>query len=401
MKLVFVESSRRAWGSEQHFVNLAQSCHAAGHEVVAVVKADSDVAHLLINAGVNVVETPFRGGADPRALWASYRVIRKLRADWLITDHQKHYWALYFLARLTGTRVALFRHLAYVRGWLTRVILPHLADRFFVVSDFALRTLAEAGAPERRLQRLYNPIDLQRFKPDRHQGALTRHTLGIPDTAYVVGFVGRHEVGKGVDILQQALAQVMEQDPNIYAIWVGNGPDWQHTQQAIDQSKHAHRHRMIEWTEHPEHYLVALDCLVAPSQAVETFGRVVAEAQACGVPLIATRVGGLAEAFVPNRSGLAYKGNNPKQLAQLILNLQQDRAKQQLMRQAGREFVKRFDTNYIVHLFATALVGPSISPKNRKAKATTKVRVIPTKQPLPVEVTPTSARYHPQKRRNA
>ncbi|MGC3982532.1 MAG: glycosyltransferase family 4 protein [Steroidobacteraceae bacterium] len=381
MKFVFVESSRRAWGSEQHFINLAVGCHAAGHEVVAVVKRDSDVARLLVEGGVKVIETPFRGGADPRAMLATYRAIKRLRADWVITDHQKHYWALYFLARMTGTRVALFRHMAYVRGWLTRVLLPRLVDRFFVVSDFALHALAEAGAPETRLSKLYNPIDLQRFKPDPQQAAATRTALNLPNNAYLLGFIGRHEWGKGVDVLREALSLAMAQDPNLHAVWVGAGPLWSTTEQAIVKGDYADRHRMIDWTDKPEHYLMALDCLVVPSQQVETFGRIAAEAQACCVPLIASRIGGLAEAFEPDRSGLAYEGNCPAQLAKLILSIRHDESRRQWMGKLGRDFVKQFDTPYIVRLFEQAL-NDTGRPIARRRPATAQINFAEAKQLL-------------------
>lgn len=359
MKFVFVESSKRAWGSEQHFVNLAKGCRVAGHQVVAVVRAASDVARLLKDAGVDVRETPFRGGADPRALRTTYRVLKELRADWLVTDHQKHYWALYVLARLTGTRLAVFRHMAYVRSWFTRVLFPRLTDRFFVVSDYALHALVEAGAPAARLNKLYNPIDLQRFQPNAQQAALTRAQLQLPADAYLVGFVGRHELGKGVDILRQALALAMAQDPQLHAVWVGSGPHWQASRDAIALDANADRHRMVEWSDKPEEYLVALDNLIAPSQDIETFGRVVAEAQACGVPVIASRVGGMAEAFEPSRSGLSYESACPLQLAETILNLKQDASRRAWMAKLGRDFVKQFDTAHIVRLFEHALLTDS------------------------------------------
>lgn len=368
MKLVFVESSSRAWGSEQHFVNLAVGCHAAGHRVVAVVREASDVARLLVEAGIDVRETPFRGGADPRALRLTYRVLKELNADWLITDHQKHYWALYLLARLSGSKLAVFRHLAYVRSWLNRVLFPRLTDRFFVVSDYALQALVDAGAPAARLSKLYNPIDLQRFQPDARQAAQVRASLNLPDDAYLVGFIGRHEIGKGVEVLRQALALAMAKDPQLHAVWVGMGPQWHSTRTAIARDAHATRHAFVDWTDKPEQYLVALDNLIAPSQAIETFGRVVAEAQACGVPIIASRVGGMAEAFEPGRSGLAYEGACPVQLAEAILSLKRDVSRRTWMAKLGRDFVKQFDTRHIVKLFEHSL-QTAARTKRRKPPA--------------------------------
>jgi len=357
MNFVFVESSRRAWGSEQHFVGLAKACHEAGHGVIAVVRAGSDVANLLTQAGVVVRGTPFRGGADPRAMLTAFKAVREIRADWLVTDHQKHYWPLFALARLTGTRLAVFRHMAYVRGWLTRAIFPRLVDRFFVVSDFALEALAQAGAPRNRLTRLYNQVDMQRFQPDAVRRLRTRAELQLPADALVVGFVGRHESGKGVRVLREALAQAMTFHPNLYAVWVGGGPEWQATQAAVQRSGYEYRHRFVEWTNAPEQIYVALDCLVAPSQAIETFGRVVAEAQACGVPVLASVVGGLREAFTAGQGGEVCSCADAALLAAQILRVCEHETQRVAMGRAGRRYVRRFDTRVITRAFLRHLTG--------------------------------------------
>jgi len=351
MNLVFVGSSPRAWGSEQHFVSLAKACHDVGHRVVAVVRAGSEVASLLRHAGVTVCATPFRGGADPRAMLATFKAVRAIHADWLVTPHQKHYWPMYVLARLTGTRLAVFRHLAYVRSWLTRVVFPTLTDRFFVVSDFALETLANDGAPRGRLTRLYNPIDLQRFRPDAKIREQIRADLNLPAGALVVGFVGRHETSKGVRVLRAAFEQAMDCQPNIYALWVGGGDQWSETRAVVRASRHGDRHRFIEWTRTPEQIYAALDGLVAPSFAPETFGRVVAEAQACGVPVIASTAGGLGETFAAKESGDVFSGSEPALLAKRIVDLCNDDRRRASMGRAGRQFVQRFDSRLIVHSF--------------------------------------------------
>jgi glycosyltransferase involved in cell wall biosynthesis len=377
MNLVFVESSRRAWGSEQHFVDLAKGCHAAGHRVVAVVRAGSDVANLLVAAGLDVRQTPFRGGADPRALFKVLRAVREIGAEWLVTDHQKHYWALYLIARLTGSKLAVFRHMAYVRSWFNRVLFPLLVDRFFVVSDFALETLVKAGAPRERLTRLYNPVDLRRFKPCVSQRAATRKALDLPPNAVVAGFVGRHELGKGVQVLREALALAMARDERLHAVWVGSGPEWSNTRARSESGSYSHRHRFVEWTHSPEHYYVAFDCLIAPSQALETFGRVVAEAQACGVPVIASRVGGLAEAFEPGHTGRVFEGMDAESLAESMLSLLREKRERARMSEAGRRFVVRFELATIVNTFIVELgadrapVVPPVDPRHVNRTAPT------------------------------
>ena len=364
MNFVFVESSRRVWGSEQHFVDLAIGCRAAGHRVEAVVRAGSDVETLLRRGGIVVHATPFRGGADPRAMRVVWKTVRTIKADWIVTDHLKHYWPLYLIARASGTRLAVFRHMAYIRRWFTRVVFPRVVDRFFVVSRFGRDKLVSDGACAARLLTLYNPIDLDRFAPDSETRRRMRVELDLPPDTPVVGFIGRHDASKGVIVLRLALAHAMDRDPDLHAVWVGEGPEWQPTRDSVAAELHASRHRFVPWTEAVERYHVALDCLVCPSEIEETFGRVLAEAQACGVPVIARDRGGLPEAFAAGESGLLWSDGDPATLSALILELLHDPQRRAAMGQAGRAFVQRFSTPRIVAEFERMLCEGASATRN-------------------------------------
>lgn len=355
MNFVFVESSRRVWGSEQHFIDLAIGCRSAGHRVEVVARADSDVANLLRRAGIVVHATRFRGGADPRAMRIVWKTVRDIGADWIVTDHLKHYWPLYLVARGSGTRLAVFRHMAYLRQWFTRRVFPRVADRFFVVSRFARDKLVADGVCASQLLILYNPIDLTRFVANSDVRRHTRIELGLPLDVPVAGFIGRHDDAKGVPALRLALAHAMDRHPDLHAVWVGEGPQWQPTRDSVAAGPHAGRHRFVSWTEAVERYHVVLDCLVCPSEIEETFGRVLAEAQACGVPVIAHDRGGLREAFAPGETGLLWSDDDPATLSALILELLHDPQRRAAMGQAGRSFVQRFSTPRIVAEFERML----------------------------------------------
>jgi len=182
--------------------------------------------------------------------------------------------------------------------------------------------------------------------------------MALPPRALVVGFVGRHEEGKGIRVLRKALELAMQIKPDIHAVWVGSGAEWLATQSIVQASSAAHRHRFVDWTQTPERIYPAMDLLVTPSRAPETFGRVVAEAQACGVPVIASPAGGLTEAFAPGISGELFNGRDPVELADRILSLCHDRDRRHAMSAAGRQFAAKFDSRIIVKDFVEILGEP-------------------------------------------
>lgn len=136
-------------------------------------------------------------------------------------------------------------------------------------------------------------VDVERFRPDPAAGASIRARLGIPPAALVFGYAGRLVREKGVDLLIRAAAAV----PDAHVVVIGTGPERTRLERhAIRAGVAARTH----FTGHVEsldmpHWLNALHALVLPSLTTRTwseqFGRVLVEAMACGVPVVAARSG--------------------------------------------------------------------------------------------------------------
>jgi glycosyltransferase involved in cell wall biosynthesis len=362
LKLLFIDSSRNGWGTETHFVELVTAVHQAGHDVRAIVRRDSPVDRLLHGSPIPRISTPFRGGSDPRALWQVVREIRRDRPDWIVTSRGKLYWPALVLGLAFDVRVALFRHLAYLKRWPEQRLVPRLADRFYVVSQFAQDVLVEDGAPRERLTPLYNPIDMQRFRPPLPAARLAlRERLGLRSSDFVAGFVGRMELGKGVVPLCEAATALMKRHPALRMLWIGAGPEKAALERFAAATGGGARHVFIGWQPRIEDYFGTLDVLVAPSIVPETFGRVVAEAQACGVPVIASAAGGLSEAFQPDRTGLLLERVDTATIAAAIERLIAEPLLRQWLGAHGPGFVNsRFAADkvaqaFVAHLAATPL----------------------------------------------
>lgn len=356
MKLLFVDASRNGWGTEQHLVALARALDANGHRVAAVVRANSPVARLLLDSAIRTYPTPFRGGADPRGILATLRAIRHEAPDWIVTSRVKLYWTVWCLARLTGVRVVLFRHMAELRPWLMRTLLPRLVDQFVVVSEFAREHLAARGAPHDRLRVLYNPIDIGPRRSLRSRRAVARLRLGVRADDCLVGFVGRVERQKGLGVLLTALQSLMHRSARLRFLCVGNGPELDWVRRQFDVAGLSDRCQFVAWTARLEDLYPAMDVLVAPSVIPETFCRVLAEAQASGVAVIGTRIGGVPEAFLPGQSGLLVAPNSCADLERAIARLLDDRQLRQRFADAGRRYVsERFESRRVAAQFVAML----------------------------------------------
>ena len=359
LRLLFVDSSRNGWGTETHLIELVKAVYAAGHDVRVVARRGSVVDTLLAETSVPRISTPFRGGADPRGLWAVIRTVKTFDPDWIVTNRCKLYWPMIAIGLLLDVRVALFRHLTYLRRWNQRRLLTRLADRFYVVSQFAQDVLVAGGAPRERLTPLYNPIDTLRFQPSPPARRRSlRAQLGLRDEDLVVGFVGRIEESKGVVPLREAMNTLMHRMPTLKMLWVGDGAAAPRTRAFAAATGHGDRHLFAGWQPQVERYMATLDVLIAPSIEPETFGRVVAEAQACGVPVIASGAGGLKEAFLPGGTGLLVERVDTETLIIAIERLIRDRALRTRLAERGPEFVgNRFAADKVAAAFVRHLAA--------------------------------------------
>lgn len=134
-------------------------------------------------------------------------------------------------------------------------------------------------------------VDTRRFAPDAAARARIRAERGWTDADPVVGFVGRFVAAKGLDIMASALRRL---ERPWRALFVGGGD-----RSAIDALAAAFPGRVsvaagVRHADVPD-YLNAMDLLCAPSQTTpawrEQFGRMLIEAMACGVPVLASRSG--------------------------------------------------------------------------------------------------------------
>jgi phosphatidylinositol alpha-1,6-mannosyltransferase len=195
---------------------------------------------------------------------------------------------------------------------------------------------------------------------------------------FVVGFVGRIEREKGVRVLWDALAPLMAASSRIHLLCVGDGPELKPWQMLAQDAGVASRCHFAGWTAQIGDYYSAMNLLVAPSIAPETFCRVIAEAQASGVAVIGARIGGIPEAFMPGRTGLLAEPGDVHGLRHLISRLFNDPGLCARYGEAGRQCAyKHFAAGHIGERFVAAL-GPEGTPDARHLEPARRLIVVDT-----------------------
>jgi glycosyltransferase involved in cell wall biosynthesis len=153
----------------------------------------------------------------------------------------------------------------------------------------------------------------------------------------VVGFVGRIEPRKGVLDLIAAAPAIRAASPGAEVVIVGDDP-WDAFPDYLAQVRAARDVVHVPWHENAPGLMRHFDVLVAPSHQ-EPFGTVLSEAMAVGTPVVATRVGGLAEVVDDGVTGLLVEPGKPAALAAAVLEVL---GRRDAMSAAARQAARRF-----------------------------------------------------------
>jgi glycosyltransferase involved in cell wall biosynthesis len=356
-RLLFVGTNRGGGGTESHFITMARAMASAGHDVSAAVWPGEFIHRALAEDGrVRLFPCRFQVRNDVRATRDVMRIAHEVRPDWMIGTFKFEYWPLGVAARLLRLPLVLFSHLDQrMQPWTLR-LLPRLTHRVVAPSEYQRQRLIERGMPAERVEVLYNPVDTCHLRVDPAARREARAALGFTPDDVVVGFVGRMEPGKGVMTLSVALRGAMERNPRVRALWVGHGDCEPALRAAACAARHCARHVWKPWTADVFPYYAAMDVLALPSVGRETFGRVLVEAQACGVPVLGSRNGGIPETLEDGVTGLLLPPGDAPAWEAAILRLAEDDPARRRMGRLGREFVERvFDARIVAEEFGRML----------------------------------------------
>lgn len=250
----------------------------------------------------------FRGLDSLSMAWASHRLVRRLKARGhnLIDAHFAYPdgHAAIKLGRWLGLPVTVTLRGTEMPQSRTPALVPRLrevfrdADRVITVSDSLRRLALSLGLPEARGQVVGNGVDADKFTPAPRQEARSRYRL--PETARVLITVGGLVERKGFHRVIACLPELLKAHPELHYLVVGGPcPEGDMSQALRTQAR-------ALGVEERVHFLgpIAPADLKWPLSAADVFvlstrnegwANVILEAMACGLPVVASDVGGNAE----------------------------------------------------------------------------------------------------------
>lgn len=317
-----------------------------------------------------------------------------------------HYW----LSGWVGTALSslfgiplvhMFHTLGYLKDQVTKPLgtaessirlrveaqIAKQADHLVVASNREKSQLIQVYAvPPEKISTIPCGVNTHLFRslPSRQ----SKSHLNLPDKRYIL-FVGRIDPVKGIDILLKAMRTVKDQADNAAALCLlvigGDGKQPTYPEDSeMHKLKQLTTNLRLEDTvkflgskkqDRLPFFFAAAEMCVFPSR-YESFGMAALEAMACGIPVIASDVGGLPSFIQDNKTGFLVPGENEELLAAKILTLLNDASLRASMGKEARQTAKKYSWQQIarqmisLYTAITEEKNGQINTLNRPAKIT-------------------------------
>ena len=345
-------------GAQMHTMRLSRYLSQHGVEVQVITRHHPGLPRYETIDGVSIYRTPIW---HPSKVIASIsftihalRLLQSTRQDYQIIHSHEMLSPMTIgltASRLGGARLVINPHRGGYLGDVYKLVKQRpitgkmrlrwarrRGDAFVAVSHEIATELEEAGIPRDKIWSIPYLLDTDHFSPtkDEYRRAI-RSELGMQDGFWAC-FTGRLVAEKGLNVLLKAWETVVRHSPDANLVIVGDGDQRSHLEELSEIRGIEKRVRFTGAVTDTVQYLQASDVYVQPS-FTEGLPISVLEAMACGLPVIATGVGGVTDLLSTGENGIVIPPHDPDCLSDCLLELLSNRNLRARLGNHGRQDV--------------------------------------------------------------
>jgi glycosyltransferase involved in cell wall biosynthesis len=277
-------------------------------------------------------------------LWLGYKsYLREFKPDVVVQTNFHHAFLLWPLMEARNTIFHVHDPVSQT-GFYRRLFkfLNRKLCAFVGVSDFIRDMIIQLGVPPEKVFSVRNGIDIKGIeeKIDERAEVIAGKRQGQTTGAVKIGIVGQVGEWKGHDDFVEALAGLRKDAFSFHGVIYGNGDASyiKSLKEKIDDYKLSEHVEWAGFVNDAKRIFSATDICIVPSRSQDPCPTVAIEAAHFGVPLIATRQGGLPELVLDGETGYLVDARSPEQITEKLRLLIQDSALRRRMSRAARVY---------------------------------------------------------------
>jgi glycosyltransferase involved in cell wall biosynthesis len=343
LRILHTESSLGWGGQEIRVLTEARGVAQRGHDVAIAAPVEARIFHEAPGYGIEAVALPI--GRKRIGGMLALRAFLAQRSFDVVNTHSSTDAWLAALACRTLPRappIVRTRHISasVARNRATRWLYASACDHIVTTGEkLRLQVLEETGVDAARVVSIPTGVDLGRFR--RGDRAAAREATGLPSGAKIVGIVATLRSWKGHRYLLQAIAAMRR--PDVLLVIVGDGPQRAALEALAAELRLGDAVRFAANQSDVAPWMQAMDVFCLPSYANEGVPQALMQAMACGLPVVTTPVGSIAEIVTDGVTGLLVPPEDAPRLAQAIASLlDHDARRHELGERAASVAAERF-----------------------------------------------------------
>ena len=339
MRILHAETGRHLYGGARQVALLMEGLEARGAESVLFCCRGSALAQT-VRRRAGILAPPLAGDLDPRLPLHLALALRRFRPD-LIHAHSRRgvdYWAG-LVAALSGTPAVITRRVDNPEGaWLAGAKY-RCYDCVITVSQGVRAVLVAQGLAAHKVVCVPDGIDPS--PPGRScERRWFLREFELDPSQRVIATIAQLIPRKGHRVILEALPEVIREFPDLRVLLFGQGSLRGELEQLCRRYGLLSHVRLAGFRADLQRILPCLDLVVHPA-LMEGLGLSLLEAAAAGVPVVATRVGGIPEVIQDGVNGLLVPPANAQALAAAIVRVLREPGLARTLGEAGPELVRR------------------------------------------------------------
>lgn len=326
MKILHVEMGRLLDGGARQLAYLLNGLEKYPGDHVLVCPGVSELPGALANQSVKILRLKTAEEQGVKLMRALRKIIAREKPNMLHIHGRPGDWASILAGKRERRPIIYSRREDRPTNSFHRYFKYPLFSRVIAMSPAIRRELLEASVPAEKVIYVPCAVDLERFKPapKTTENESFRAEFGWRGAGPVLAVAAQLAKNKGHAVLFGALPAVLAKYPDTRVLVLGRGPAKDELQRELERRGLEKYVRLAGHRPDLEHILPRADMLVHPSFE-DGVGVVVMEASACGIPVIASRVGGIPDIVQDGLSGYLVKPGDSINLARHIVMLLDDR----------------------------------------------------------------------------